>query len=169
MSKNEESKWFDLNKAGPITKTNRKRLVSTNEHLELSSNDDWPTEPLVKTRKVKSKPVVSQKPIKKKRAVKKTIENTEPKLVDEKKLMKISCRMIWLRISSQMTDYHASVIRFSILHADDKNDSRPTISSASIRLITSPKYLSSLVISCEDFFGNLYYLISYFRISFELN
>ena len=69
-----------------------------------------------------------------------------------------------------MTDYHASVIRFSILHADDKNDSRPTISSASIRLITSPKYLSSLVISCEDFFEpNLYYLISYFRISFELN
>ena len=76
----------ELNKAGPITKTKRKRLVSTNEDLELSSNDDRSTEPLVKTRKVKSKAVISQKPIKKKRAVKKTIENTEPKLVDERKI-----------------------------------------------------------------------------------
>ena len=76
----------ELNKAGPITKTKRKRLVSTAENVELSSNDERRNEPLVKTRRVKSKAVISEKPIKKKRAVKKIIANTEKELVDERKI-----------------------------------------------------------------------------------
>ena len=76
----------ELNKAGPITKTKRKRLVSTAENVELSSNDERRNEPLVKTRRVKSKAVISEKPIKKKRAVKKIIANTEKELIDERKI-----------------------------------------------------------------------------------
>lgn len=77
---------LELNKAGPITKTKRKRLVSTAENVELSSSDERRNEPLVKTRRVKSKAVISEKPIKKKRAVKKIIANTEKELFDERKI-----------------------------------------------------------------------------------
>ncbi|MGB2237256.1 MAG: hypothetical protein ACPID5_00905 [Candidatus Poseidoniaceae archaeon] len=83
----------DLNKSGPIMKTKRKRLVSaddSNEEIEpVGSNE----EPRVKTRKVKAKSEISEKPVKKRRAVKKSIdepatESIYEKKVDEEKLQK---------------------------------------------------------------------------------
>ena len=81
----------DINKSGPITKTKRKRLVSTdnsNEEIEsLNSN----IEPKMKTRKVKTKTETSEKPVKKRRAVKKNLdesktESNDDKMLDEDKL-----------------------------------------------------------------------------------
>ena len=81
----------DINKSGPITKTKRKRLVSTdtlNEEIEsLNSN----VEPKMKTRKVKTKTETSEKPVKKRRAVKKNLDESktdsnDDKMLDEDKL-----------------------------------------------------------------------------------
>ncbi|MGB1571237.1 MAG: hypothetical protein ACPHAT_00875 [Candidatus Poseidoniaceae archaeon] len=83
----------DLNKSGPIMKTKRKRLVSaddSNEEIESVGSNE---EPRVKTRKVKAKSEISEKPVKKRRAVKKSIdepatESIYEKKVDEEKLQK---------------------------------------------------------------------------------
>ncbi len=83
----------DLNKSGPIMKTKRKRLVSADDSNEEIESVDSNEEPRVKTRKVKAKSEISEKPVKKRRAVKKSIdepatESIYEKKVDEEKLQK---------------------------------------------------------------------------------
>ena len=81
----------DINKSGPIKKTKRKRLVSTdnsNEEIEPSTSN---VEPKLKTRKVKAKSETSEKTVKKRRAVKKSLDESKPdskgdKMLDEDKL-----------------------------------------------------------------------------------
>lgn len=76
----------DINKSGPITKTKRKRLVSneySNEEIEpINSN----IESKVKTRKVKTKIEISDKTVKKRRAVKKSLDESETDVKVDKKL-----------------------------------------------------------------------------------
>ena len=81
----------DINKSGPITKTKRKRLVSTDSANEEIENFNSKLEPKVKTRKVKSKSETLEKPVKKKRAVKKSLDESKThtkteKMLDEDKL-----------------------------------------------------------------------------------
>lgn len=81
----------DINKSGPITKTKRKRLVSTDDLNEEMESIKSNVEPKVKTRKVKTKSEISEKPVKKRRAVKKNIEkytndSNSEKMVDEEKM-----------------------------------------------------------------------------------
>ena len=72
-------------------KTKRKRLVSsddTNGEIESSNSN---VEPKVKTRKVKTTSQTSEKPIKKRRAVKKNLDESKTdskvdKMLDEDKL-----------------------------------------------------------------------------------
>ena len=81
----------EINKDGPIMKTKRKRLVSsddTNSEIESSKSN---AEPKVKTRKVKTTSNTSEKPIKKRRAVKKNLDESKSdskvdKMLDEDKL-----------------------------------------------------------------------------------
>ena len=81
----------DINKSGPITRTKRKRLVSTDKSTEeiepLNSN----VEPKLKTRKVKAKSETLEKTVKKRKAVKKSLDEskadtTSDKMLDEDKL-----------------------------------------------------------------------------------
>ena len=81
----------DINKSGPITKTKRKRLVSTNNSNEENENFNSNVKPKVKTRKVKTKSETSEKPVKKRRAVKKSSDESKTgpkveKMLDEDKL-----------------------------------------------------------------------------------
>ena len=81
----------DINKSGPITKTKRKRLVSndnSNEEIEPFNSN---IEPKVKTRKVKTKSENPEKLVKKRRAVKKSLDESKTeakidKMLDEDKL-----------------------------------------------------------------------------------
>ena len=81
----------DINKSGPIKKTKRKRLVASDESEEVIESHSSNVEPKVKTRKVKTKSEVSERPVKKRRAVKKSIdepttESDGDKMLDEEKL-----------------------------------------------------------------------------------
>ena len=81
----------DINKSGPITKTKRKRLVSTDNSKEVIEPFKSNAEPKVKTRKVKAKSEASEKPVKKRRAVKKSLDESQTdskgdKILDEDKL-----------------------------------------------------------------------------------
>jgi len=81
----------DINKSGPITKTKRKRLVSTVDSIKEIKSVKSDVKPILKTRKVKAKSENSEKTVKKRRAVKKSIQKSndvfESELkVDEEKL-----------------------------------------------------------------------------------
>ena len=87
VSKRRKVGATDINKEGPITKTKRKRLVSTDKVNEAIEQAESPKDPQVKKRKVKVKTEVQEKKVKKRKAVKKDIEKpTDEKLIDEKKL-----------------------------------------------------------------------------------
>lgn len=87
VSKRRKVGATDINKDGPITKTKRKRLVSTDKVSEAIEEVETPKDPLVKKRKVKAKTEIPEKKVKKRKAVKKNIEKpTDEKLIDEKKL-----------------------------------------------------------------------------------
>ena len=87
VSKRRKVGATDINKEGPITKTKRKRLVSTDKVNEAIEQVETPKDPQVKKRKVKAKTEVQEKKVKKRKAVKKNIEKpTDEKLIDEKKL-----------------------------------------------------------------------------------
>ena len=87
VSKRRKVGATDINKEGPITKTKRKRLVSTDKVNEAIEQVETPKDPQVKKRKVKAKTEVQEKKVKKRKAVKKDIEKpTDEKLIDEKKL-----------------------------------------------------------------------------------
>lgn len=87
VSKRRKVGATDINKEGPITKTKRKRLVSTDKVNEAIEQAETPKDPQVKKRKVKVKTEVQEKKVKKRKAVKKDIEKpTDEKLIDEKKL-----------------------------------------------------------------------------------
>ena len=87
VSKRRKVGATDINKDGPITKTKRKRLVSTDKVSEAIEQAESPKDPQVKKRKVKAKTEVQEKKVKKRKAVKKNIEKpTDAKLIDEKKL-----------------------------------------------------------------------------------
>ena len=87
VSKRRKVGATDINKEGPITKTKRKRLVSTDKVNEAIEQVETPKDPQVKKRKVKAKTEVQEKKVKKRKAVKKNIEKpTDAKLIDEKKL-----------------------------------------------------------------------------------
>ena len=87
VSKRRKVGAADINKEGPITKTKRKRLVSTDKVNEAIEQVETPKDPQVKKRKVKAKTEVQEKKVKKRKAVKKDIEKpTDEKLIDEKKL-----------------------------------------------------------------------------------
>ena len=87
VSKRRKVGATDINKEGPITKTKRKRLVSTDKVNEAIEQAESPKDPQVKKRKVKVKTEVQEKKVKKRKAVKKNIEKpTDAKLIDEKKL-----------------------------------------------------------------------------------
>ena len=87
VSKRRKVGATDINKEGPITKTKRKRLVSTDKVNEAIEQSETPKDPQVKKRKVKVKTEVQEKKVKKRKAVKKDIEKpTDEKLIDEKKL-----------------------------------------------------------------------------------
>ena len=87
VSKRRKVGATDINKEGPITKTKRKRLVSTDKVNEAIEQAETPNDPQVKKRKVKVKTEVQEKKVKKRKAVKKDIEKpTDEKLIDEKKL-----------------------------------------------------------------------------------
>ena len=79
----------------------------TNGEIESSNSK---VEPKIKTRKVKTKTETSEKPIKKRRAVKKNLDesktdSTVDKMLDEDKLQNDL-----VKISSKKNNYHASVI-----------------------------------------------------------
>lgn len=81
----------EINKSGPIMKTKRKRLVSSDDKNGEIESSNSNVEPTVKTRKVKTKSQTSQKPIKKRRAVKKDLDESKTdsevgKMLDEDKL-----------------------------------------------------------------------------------
>ena len=87
VSKRRKVGATDINKEGPITKTKRKRLVSTDKVNEAIEQSETPKDTQVKKRKVKVKTEVQEKKVKKRKAVKKDIEKpTDEKLIDEKKL-----------------------------------------------------------------------------------
>ena len=87
VSKRRKVGATDINKEGPITKTKRKRLVSTDKVNEAIEQAETPKDTQVKKRKVKVKTEVQEKKVKKRKAVKKDIEKpTDEKLIDEKKL-----------------------------------------------------------------------------------
>ncbi len=76
----------DLNKSGPITKTKRRRLVSSIDYSEKEDIDVPPSENKPKTRKVKVEPAKEEQPLRKRKSVKKKIPKKEDKLIDEKEL-----------------------------------------------------------------------------------
>jgi len=81
----------DINKSGPITKTKRKRLVSTVDSIKEIKSVKSDVKPILKTRKVKAKSENSEKTVKKRRAVKKSFQKSDDVFeselkVDEEKL-----------------------------------------------------------------------------------
>ena len=81
----------EINKDGPIMKTKRKRLVSSDDTKGEIESSKSNAEPKVKTRKVKTTSKTSEKPIKKRRAVKKNLDESKTdskvdKMLDEDKL-----------------------------------------------------------------------------------
>lgn len=91
VTKRRQNSSTGINKSGPITKTKRKRLVSTDDSNQEIGSSKSNVEPKVKRRKVKTKSEISEKPIKKRRAVKKSVdksttESSDDKMVDEEKM-----------------------------------------------------------------------------------
>ena len=76
----------NLNKSGPIKKTKRKRLVSRDDSNEEIQATEFFEEPKIKTRKVKTKSEIVNKPVKKKRAVKNSATDSTTDLFADKKI-----------------------------------------------------------------------------------